>query len=235
MAHAGIFISFEGLDGCGKSTQIKKLAKVLRARGFSVTVTREPGGSAFGEKIRDLLLDSSAAGISANTELALMFAARAQHLHEIINPALAAGHIILCDRFTDSSEAYQGGGRKLGSSRVLALHHILCNDLQPQLTILMDSDVGKCLERARRRNRLRLNENGRADSDENRFEQENSEFFARVHSAYLRIAAREPERVALVDARGQAMDTHRKIVNLVENRLKLGSVKLQIVRRRAAR
>src|SRR6202040_625549 len=118
---------------------------------------------------------------------------------EVIQPALAEGSIVLCDRFTDSTEAYQGGGRKLGSRPVLALHRILCQDLQPDLTILMDSDVAASVERARRRNRAHAAKDGRGKNDENRFEQESRAFFGRVRSAYLAIAARGPQRVALVD------------------------------------
>src|SRR5216683_3824554 len=120
--HRGKFITFEGLDGCGKSTQIEKLATALRTQGLSVVVTREPGGTATGEKIRNLLLDSATAGLSPMAELALMFASRAQHLKEVVQPALTEGRIVLCDRFTDSTEAYQGGGRKIGIEPVLALH-----------------------------------------------------------------------------------------------------------------
>ena len=129
--HRGKFITFEGLDGCGKSTQMEKLAGVLRAQGLSVVETREPGGTATGEKIRRLLLDTATSGLSPLAELALMFASRAQHIAEVIQPALGEGKIVLCDRFTDSTEAYQGGGRKLGTGPVLELHRILCGDLQP--------------------------------------------------------------------------------------------------------
>jgi dTMP kinase len=216
----GCFVTFEGLDGCGKSTQMKKLAGVFRAQGLAVVVTREPGGTATGEKIRRLLLDTSTAGLSPLAELALMFASRAQHITEVIEPALAEGRIVLCDRFTDSTEAYQGGGRKLGSGPVLALHRILCHDLQPELTILMDSDVATSVERARRRNEAHAAKNGGGKNDENRFEQESRAFFGRVRSAYLAIAAREPKRVALVDARGTAVETHTKIVEIVRRKLK---------------
>src|SRR6476661_2982928 len=202
----GRFITFEGLDGCGKSTQLEKLAAVLKAQGFSVVVTREPGGTATGEKIRRLLLDTATAGLSPMAELALMFASRAQHITEVIDPALAQGCIVLCDRFTDSTEAYQGGGRKLGSEPVLALHRILCGDLQPDLTILMDSDVAASVERARRRNEAK-SAKGRGHGDENRFEQENRAFFTRVRNAYLAIARREPGRVVVVDARGTPAQT----------------------------
>ncbi|HMG99980.1 MAG TPA: dTMP kinase, partial [Terriglobales bacterium] len=208
--HRGKFITFEGLDGCGKSTQAEKLAAVLREQGFQVLVTREPGGTATGEKIRHLLLDTSTAGLSPFSELALMFASRAQHIEEVIQPALAQGQVVLCDRFTDSTEAYQGGGRKLGSKPVLGLHHILCGDLKPELTILMDSEVGASVERARRRNQRR-DPTSRGEN-ENRFEQESRAFFGRVRNTYLAIAAREPGRVVVVDARGSAEETHAEIV-----------------------
>ena len=126
VAARGKFITFEGLDGSGKSTQIEKLARALRAHGLPVTVTREPGGTATGEKIREVLLHSTTAGLSPLTEMALMFASRVQHIHEVILPALAEGRVVLCDRFTDSTEAYQGSGRRLGTKPVLALHEILC-------------------------------------------------------------------------------------------------------------
>ena len=200
---------------------MEKLATALRSQGLSVVVTREPGGTATGEKIRRLLLDTATAGLSPLAELALMFASRAQHIAEVIQPALAEGSIVLCDRFTDSTEAYQGGGRKLGSEPVLELHRILCDDLQPELTILMDSDVAASVERARRRNKADAAKNGRGKNDENRFEQESRAFFGRVRSAYLAIAARETQRVVLVDARGSARETHAKIVEIVRQRLKL--------------
>src|SRR5207302_8738439 len=126
-------------------------ASKWRADGLPVIVTREPGGTAMGEKVRHLLLDTGTAKLSPLAELALMFASRAQHIQEIIEPALAQGRIVLCDRFTDSSEAYQGGGRKLGSGPVTALHQIPCGGLQPDLTILMDSDVAATVARAVRR------------------------------------------------------------------------------------
>ena len=159
-ASRGIFITFEGLDGCGKSTQLEKLAAKLRAQKHPVVLTREPGGTPTAEKIRQLLLDTRTGSLAPNAELALMFAARAQHIQEVILPALAEGKVVLCDRFTDSTEAYQGGGRKLGSKPVLALHHVVCGDLQPDLTVLMDSDVATSVERARRRNRDMAAKNG---------------------------------------------------------------------------
>jgi dTMP kinase len=214
----GKFITFEGLDGCGKSTQMERLARILRKQDLSITVTREPGGTAAGEKIRHLLLDTRTSGLAPMAELALMFAARAQHAEEVILPALAAGQIVLCDRFTDSSEAYQGGGRKLGSKPVHDLHRALVGDLQPDLTILMDSDVTTSVDRARRRNRAHSKTNA---SDENRFERENRAFFTRVRVAYLEIAKRETGRVTLVNARGTPDQTHAKILEIVRRKLHL--------------
>ncbi len=216
----GKFVTFEGLDGCGKSTQMERLARVLQEQNIPITVTREPGGTGAGEKIRGLLLDTRTSGLAPMAELALMFAARAQHAEEVILPALAAGQIVLCDRFTDSSEAYQGGGRKLGSKAVHDLHRALVGDLQPDLTILMDSNVAASVDRARRRNRAHSKTN---ESDENRFERENRAFFTRVHTTYLEIAKREPSRVVLVDARGTPDQTHAKIIEIVRRKLHLAS------------
>lgn len=225
MAARGKFISFEGLDGSGKSTQIEKLARSLRAHGLQVIVTREPGGTATGEKIREVLLHSGTEGLSPFTEMALMFASRAQHVHEVILPALAEGRIVLCDRFTDSTEAYQGGGRKLGTKPVLELHRILCGNLQPDLTFLLDNEVGFSVERARRRNRNVKHKGARpekgAEKDENRFEQESRAFFGRVRHAYLAIAAREPQRVHVINARGTPNETHTAIMGLVRKKLKI--------------
>jgi dTMP kinase len=218
----GKFITFEGLDGCGKSTQLERTAMALRARKLPVVLTREPGGTPSGERIRQLVLDARTSSLAPLAELALMFAARAQHIREVIQPSLAAGQIILCDRFTDSTEAYQGGGRKLGSELVLELHRILCGNLQPDLTILMDSDAAVSVRRARRRNQARTSTNVRRDIDENRFERESRTFFGRVRQAYLAIAKREPKRVVMVDARGTPDATQRRIIEVVSKRLKLG-------------
>src|SRR4051794_40684018 len=211
----GVFITFEGLDGCGKSTQMEKLAVVLRSEGREVVTTREPGGTPTGEKIRSVLLDSGTRQLSPFAELALMFAARAQHIEELILPALADGKLVLSDRFTDSSEAYQGGGRELGSDAVLALHELVCGGLQPDLTILMDSDVAASVARARRRN-VAASANGR---DENRFERESRGFFGRVHAAYHAIAKREPARVVTVNARRHIPQVHAEILAAVKQRL----------------
>jgi dTMP kinase len=219
-SHRGKFITFEGLDGTGKSTQMDKLAKALRARGHSVVVTREPGGTPTAEKIRHVILDSSTTGLSPLAEMALMFASRAQHIEEVIAPAVAQGNIVLCDRFTDSTEAYQGAGRRLGSKPVLELHRILCGDLQPDLTLLMDSDVATSVERARRRNQ-KSSKHNRDQKDENRFEQESRAFFTRVRHAYLAIARREAQRVAVIDARGTPAQTHQKILEVVQRKFRV--------------
>jgi dTMP kinase len=211
----GRFITIEGLDGCGKSTQLNRLAESLRRQGLEVLVTREPGGTAIGERIRAVLLDSRTHGLSPWAELALMFASRAQQIDELILPALESGKWVLCDRFTDSSEAYQGGGRQLGSEPVLDLHRVLCRSLQPDMTIFMDSEVAHSVNRARRRNQQAASAN---EPDENRFEQENRAFFERVHQAYLNIARREPHRVFVLDARRPADVVEKEIFQEISRR-----------------
>lgn len=219
----GKFITIEGLDGCGKSTQLERLATALRADGFDVVQTREPGGTENGERMRAIVLDSATSGLSPYAELGLMFAARAQHVDEVILPALEAGKLVLCDRFTDSSEAYQGGGRQLGSEAVLTLHRVLCRGLQPDLTILMDSEVEASVQRARRRNTTRGGDRSAPGvSDENRFEKESRAFFERVRDAYMEIAGREPQRVVVVDARRSPDVVQPEILDIVRQRV-LGS------------
>lgn len=219
MSRRGKFITFEGLDGSGKSTQLRRLAAALRDAGHKVIETREPGGTPTAEKIRKILLDSGTAGLSPFAEMALMFASRAQHIAEVIEPGLAAGSVVLCDRFTDSTEAYQGSGRKLGSEAVRELHRVLCGGMQPDLTILLDSDPHSSVNRARRRNKA-WKTAGRTH-DENRFEQETRTFFARVREGYAAIARREPGRVVTVDARGTPAQTHRRILEVVRKKLKI--------------
>jgi dTMP kinase len=222
MSRRGKFITFEGLDGTGKSTQMRKLAATLRAAGHKVVETREPGGTTTGEKIRKVLLDSRTSGLDPLAEMALMFASRSQHIAEVIAPALEHGSIVLCDRFTDSTEAYQGSGRRLGSDAVLELHRVLCGNLQPDLTLLLDSNATTSVNRARRRNKRGGKGGARGHADENRFEQETRAFFGRVHEGYLAIAAREPQRVVVVDARGTPAQTHQRIVGVVSQRLRPG-------------
>jgi dTMP kinase len=220
MSRRGKFITFEGLDGTGKSTQMRRLGLALRAAGHKVIETREPGGTATGEKIRRVLLDSSTAGLSSQAEMALMFASRAQHIKEVIEPGLVAGSIVLCDRFTDSTEAYQGSGRRLGSDAVRELHRMLCGNLQPDLTILLDSNPQASVNRARRRNKRDLKSAVRGH-DENRFEQETRAFFVRVRDGYMAIAKREPLRMIVIDASGTPAQTHIKILEAVRKKLKI--------------
>jgi dTMP kinase len=206
----GYFITFEGLDGSGKTTQLRRLAAWLTASGRQVVSLRQPGSTPLGDRIRGLLLDSRAesalGAIAPLTEMALMFADRAQAIAEVIAPALAAGQIVLCDRFTDSSEAYQGAGRELGSERILAVHAAVCDGLQPDLTLLLMPPLASALARARRRNQRdgAKTKEGETGGDENRFEREPDEFYARVYAAYEGIAAREPGRVVPIgqDAAG---------------------------------
>jgi dTMP kinase len=212
----GFFVTFEGLDGSGKSTQLRRLKEWLEARGMAVTATRQPGGTRTGERIRALLLDSRADSLSPFTELGLMFSDRAQSIAEVIEPALETGHIVLCDRFTDSSEAYQGGGRQMGSQVVRDLHAALCGGLQPNLTLLLLPDFNHSLARARRRNQRALAATG---SDESRFEKEDSAFYRRVFKKYKEIAAREPLRVAAIDSNGSIDEVHQRIVQVVQERL----------------
>jgi len=199
---------------------MRRLAAVLREAGHRVIETREPGGTPTAEKIRKVLLDSGTAGLAPLAEMALMFASRAQHIAEVIEPGLASGQIVLCDRFTDSTEAYQGSGRKLGSPPVLELHRVLCGNLQPDLTLLLDSNPHASVSRARRRNQ-RVSKTANRSHDENRFEQETRAFFARVRDGYHTIAKREPGRMVIVDARGTPRQTHQKIVEVVRKKLKL--------------
>jgi dTMP kinase len=200
---SGYFITFEGLDGSGKTTQLRRLATWLTESGRTVVTLRNPGSTPLGDRIRSILLDSrseSALGpITPLTEMALMFADRAQSIAEVVQPALAAGSIVLCDRFTDSSEAYQGAGRQLGSQRILDMHAAVCNNLQPDLTLLLLPPLQESLIRARRRNHRHTETEG---TDENRFERESDEFYTRIHEAYQHIAAREPQRVVTI-ANGQ--------------------------------
>jgi dTMP kinase len=219
MSRRGKFITFEGLDGTGKSTQLRKLAGALRTAGHKVVETREPGGTVTGEQIRKVLLHSGTKGLSPLAEMALMFASRAQHIAEVIEPALAAGSIVLCDRFTDSTEAYQGSGRRLGSDAVRELHRVLCGNMQPDLTLLLDSNAHASVGRARRRNQ-RDSKSAARGHDENRFEQETRAFFGRVRDGYMAIAKREQGRVMLIDARGTPGQTHAKITEIVKRKVK---------------
>jgi dTMP kinase len=216
----GYFITFEGLDGSGKTTQLRRLAATLEASGLNVVSLRNPGGTALGDRIRSVLLDSkseAAVGpIAPAAEMALMFADRAQSIAEIILPALAARSIVLCDRYTDSSEAYQGGGRQLGSTRVLAMHAAACDNLQPDLTILLLPSLEASLKRARRRNQRHVERQG---TDENRFEREPDDFYRRIYDKYKEIAAREPHRVVIVDRNDSIEEIEKEIHAIVAKRI----------------
>ena len=218
----GLFITLEGLDGSGKTTQIKRLAAWLEKRGLSPIVTRQPGGTATGDRIRELLLDSRSTGLAPIAEMALMFADRAQAIAEVIQPALDAGKIVLCDRFTDSTEAYQGGGRKLGSQVVLDLHRLICGNLQPDLTLLLLPSFDASLARARRRN---TRDEARSGKDENRFEQEQDAFHRRVWEKYREIADRERDRVVLIEGDLGIDEIHDQIVEAVAESLVLAERK----------
>jgi len=214
---AGFFLTFEGLDGSGKSTQLRLLASALRASGRPVREMRQPGGTTLGDRLRALLLESkSGVPLAPLAELALMFADRAQAIAEVIKPALVRGELVLCDRWTDSTEAYQGGGRGLGAEPVQRLHRELCGGLQPNLTILLLPPLAVALGRARGRNERVLEQTGR---EESRFEAEEDAFFKRVHAQYQTIAAREPVRVVVIVADDTIEAVHARIVEMVEARL----------------
>jgi dTMP kinase len=193
MADRGVFITFEGMDGCGKTTQMRRLAKRLRREGRAVLETAEPGGTDIGLQIRNILLDSANHKLSPTAELLLYFAGRAQNVDESILPAMAEGTIVLSDRFTDSSLVYQGCGRGLGVETVLALDQIACRGLKPDLTLLIDIDLATSLARAEARNRRR----NRTD----RMEQQGAAFYEKVREAYFALAAKEPDRFHVIDGR----------------------------------
>ncbi|KAA6186386.1 dTMP kinase [Thiohalocapsa marina] len=184
----GRFITLEGIEGAGKSTQQAVVCDCLQQAGIAVELTREPGGAALSERIRSLLLDPANQGMAVDTELLLMFAARAEHLQRTIRPALAAGRWVLCDRFTDATYAYQGGGRGVARERIALLETFVQGQLRPDLTLLFDLPPHVGLRRAR----------GRSAPD--RFEAEAEAFFERARAEYLRIAEREPRRVRRIDA-----------------------------------
>lgn len=193
-AARGLFITLEGIEGVGKSTQLDRAADCLRRRGREVVITREPGGTEVGERIRSVLLDNRHHGMAADTELLLMFAARAEHIAHLIRPTLARGADVVCDRFTDATYAYQGGGRGLDADRIAGLENFVQGGLRPDLTLLLDMEVVPALARSSKR--------GAAD----RFENETVAFFERVRQVYLDRAQAEPGRFRVIDA-AAALDT----------------------------
>ena len=212
----GLFITLEGLDGSGKTTQVKRLAAWLQKRGIAAVVTRQPGGTVTGDRIRELLLDSRSGSLAPLAEMALMFADRAQAIAEVIEPALAGGKTVVCDRFTDSTEAYQGGGRELGSAPVLDLHRVVCGGLQPDLTLLLLPSLEASLERARRRNDRSAAQSGK---DEGRFESEQDAFYRRVWKKYREIARRDAQRVVCIEGDLTIDEVHEQIVEAVAMRI----------------
>lgn len=213
MKNPGALITFEGLDGCGKTTQLNLQAERLRHESRSVMVTKEPGGTAVGRQIREIVLNAANGPLASATELALMFAARAQHIEEVIRPALAAGQLVLCDRFTDSTVAYQGYGRRIPLGDIDALNQILCRGFAPDLTLFLDIDPETAAERARSRNQT-------VPGNETRFEDEGLEFFRRVRQGYGDIAQREPHRVRVVDGRGGIAEVHARVSRVMDDFLK---------------
>jgi dTMP kinase len=190
----GIFITFEGTEGSGKSTQIVLLANFLKSRGLRVVLTREPGGTVIGDQVRKILLDPTHTALDPKAELLLYAASRAQHLYEIILPALASGMIVLCDRFSDATLAYQGYGRGLDTGMIRELDRMVCVETRPDLTLLFDLDAALGIARAQGRNASRGLET------EARFENEELAFHERVRQGYRTLAAREPDRIRIVDA-----------------------------------
>jgi len=200
----GKFITFEGLDGSGKTTQLEMLADRLRRAGVSVSVATEPGGTRIGAKIREVLLSSKTQNLAAQAELLLYFASRAQNVAEVIQPALAAGQLVLCDRFTDSSMAYQGHGRQLGRRAVMEMDRVACRGLKPDHTVLIQISPRSGVSRA-------LDRQSRAARDESRIEREGAAFFRRVYLAYNRIARAEPRRVCVVNGERSIKEIHEDI------------------------
>ena len=207
MSKRGVFITFEGMDGCGKTTQMRRLGKRLRGAGCQVLETIEPGGTEIGSKIRGILLDSANQELAPTTELLLYFAARAQNVSQLILPALSEGKIVLSDRFTDSSLAYQGCGRGLGADTVLALDRIACGGLKPDLTLLIEIDLATSQARAEARNRR----GNRTD----RMEEQEAAFYNRVRDAYSALAAAEPERFRRIDGRAGVEEVAEQIWSVV--------------------
>ena len=209
MDKRGLFITFEGMDGSGKTTQMHRLAERLRSAGRTVVETTEPGGPPIAMKIRRILLDSANQELSPTTELLLYFASRAQNVDEWILPALGRGEIVVSDRFTDSSLVYQGCGRGLGAEAVMALDRIACRGVRPDLTILVDVDAESSLARARARNLSQPH-------CETRMDDQSLDFHRKVYDAYHALAAAEPERVKLVNGRTDIDSIERAVWDVVQ-------------------
>ena len=200
------FIVFEGVEGCGKSYQSKKLKKNLKDKGVASLLTREPGGTQLGEQIRNLILEGNHQYLSAEIEALLMFAARAQHLNEVIRPALADGAWVLCDRFTDATFAYQGGGRGVSAGFLTSLKVAIQGNLEPDLTLLFDAPIEIGMARIAKRK-------------PDHFEREDREFFERVRKGYLNLVARFPDRIKLINADQSITDVQRELRHHIDKLL----------------
>ena len=203
------FLTVEGIEGVGKSTQVARLSQALSERGIAHVVTREPGGTPLAERIRDIVLNSRDEAVPPMAELLLMFAARAVHLSNHVEPNLRAGRWVVCDRFIDATYAYQGGGRHLSLDNIRQLEAMVLGARRPDLTVLLDTPVPQALQRAQQRN---------AGAAADRFESERTEFFERVRAAYLARAAAEPMRIETVDAAQSVDDVAARIFRLLEAR-----------------
>ncbi|MGB9180265.1 MAG: dTMP kinase [Pyrinomonadaceae bacterium] len=203
---AGTFITFEGIDGSGKSTQMRLMASVLRMRGLEVVTTREPGGTQLGNRLRAALLDANEQ-VDPLAELLVFAADRAQHVRTLLRPALESDHIVLSDRYADATVAYQGAGRGFPPELIAEIVALATGGLQPDLTLIFDLSVAECIARTGRRT------DGKQRGD--RLDAEDAEFYTRVRNAYLELAAREPERVRLIDASDSVEETHARVLETV--------------------
>ena len=208
MTRPGFFVTLEGLDGCGKTTQIGRLEQQLRARGIDPVVAQEPGGTRAGRSIRSILLHSESTDLQPRAEVLLYFASRVQNLAEVIVPALDAGRIVLCDRFTDATVAYQGYGRELGASTIWQLDKLACDGEQPDLTIWLDVEPETSLKRARTRNDSQ-------EVDEGRMESQAIDFFLRVRQGYADIHKSDPGRFQRIDADGTEAEVSATVLETV--------------------
>jgi dTMP kinase len=205
----GRFLTIEGIEGVGKTTQVARLSQALHERGIPHVVTREPGGTPLAERIRDIVLNARDETLPPKAELLLMFAARAVHLHNLVEPTLEAGRWVLCDRFTDATYAYQGGGRGMSGGDIRVLETLVQGARRPDLTVLLDAPVEQALRRARQRN---------AGAASDRFESERAEFFERVRGTYRARAAAEPGRIESTDASESADLVAARILELLKAR-----------------
>jgi dTMP kinase len=213
----GTFITFEGIEGSGKSTQIVLLENHLKSRGLRVVLTREPGGTPIGDQVRKILLDPANIALDPTAELLLYAASRAQHLHEVIGPALAAGRIVLCDRFSDATLAYQGYGRGLNIDMIHALDRIVTSGMRPDCTILFDIEAASGIARAHGRN------TSSGLEAEARFENEEIAFHERVRQGYLTLTRQEPGRIRVVDASPSPEKVQSKVRTIVDEMLLSGT------------